>query len=47
MKYTVLIYENAADFSARTDEKRKDAESTTTSRRLPSADRSRARRDRS
>ena len=25
MKYTVLIYENAADFSARTDEKRKDA----------------------
>jgi len=25
MKYTVLIYENAADFTARTDEKRKDA----------------------
>ena len=25
MKYTVLIYENATDFSARTDEKRKDA----------------------
>src|SRR5437867_12084703 len=25
MKYTVLIYENASDFTARTDEKRKDA----------------------
>src|SRR5437870_6807106 len=25
MKYTILVYENAADFSARTDAKRKDA----------------------
>ncbi len=25
MKYTILIYENEADFSARTDDRRKDA----------------------
>ena len=25
MKYTILIYETAADFTSRTDERRKDA----------------------